>query len=93
MEKKNLRMCLADKLIRKALVRHLRDHFQYSGVEQVNFYDRVVPYSFTYQEICDTEVRTVVTISLFRLDEQNKVMFHGISHKEPNPRNPYSDIT
>lgn len=92
MDKKNLRMCLANKLIRKALVRHLRDYFDYPGVEQVNFYDRVVPYSFTYQEICDTPIRTVGSVTFFQASERGKAMFRYTPCKEANPRNPYSDM-
>lgn len=40
-EKRNLRKCLSNKLIRKKLVRFLRDRFCDPDVPQVNFYDRL----------------------------------------------------
>lgn len=85
-EKRNLRKCLSNKLIRKKLVRFLRDRFCDSDVPQVNFYDRVVPYSFTFEDICGTSFRTVGAVTLFHANDLGKARFCFTSWKEQNPR-------
>ena len=85
-EKRNLRKCLSNKLIRKKLVRFLRDRFCDPDVPQVNFYDRAVPYSFTFEDICDTAFRTVGAVTLLHADDLEKARFCFTSRKEPNPR-------
>lgn len=85
-EKRNLRKCLSNQLIRKKLVRFLRDHFYDSDVPQVNFYDRAVPYSFVFRDMCDTAVRTVGAVTLLNADDPEKARFCFTSRKEQNPR-------
>ena len=45
-----LRQCLDNKLVRRKLVRFLRDNFAWPRSERICFYDDFVPYSFTFQE-------------------------------------------
>lgn len=83
--KRNLRKCLSNKLIRKKLVRILRDYFCDPDVPQVNFYDRAVPYSFTFEDVCGTAVRTVGAVTLLHADDLGKARFCYTSRKEHNP--------
>lgn len=83
--KRNLRKCLSNKLIRKKLVRILRDYFCDPDVPQVNFYDRAVPYSFTFEDICNTAIRTVGAVTLLHADDLGKARFCYTSRKEHNP--------
>lgn len=85
-EKRNLRKCLSNKLIRKKLVRFLRDRFCDPDVPQVNFYDRAVPYSFTFEDICGTAFQTVGAVTLLHADDLEKARFCFTSRKEQNPR-------
>ena len=84
-EKRNLRKCLSNQLIRKKLVRFLRDHFFDPDVPQVNFYDRAVPYSFTFEDVCGTAFRTVGAVTLLHADDLEKARFCYTSRKEHNP--------
>lgn len=86
-EKRNLRKCLSNKLIRKKLVRFLRDHFCDSDVPQVNFYDRAVPYSFTFRDVCGTAFRSVGAVTLFHCEDPQRARFGITTRKERNPRN------
>ncbi len=88
LDKRNLRHCLANEAVRRKLIRCLRDKFSSRDVREVHFRDRAVPYSFTYQEICDTAVRTVGTITLFYQNELEKAYYRERSHKESNPARP-----
>lgn len=88
LDKRNLRQCLANEAVRRKLIRCLRDKFSSRDVQEVHFRDRAVPYSFTYQEICDTAVRTVGTITLFHQDDLEKAYYRERSHKEWNPMRP-----
>ncbi len=88
LDKRNLRRCLANEIVRRKLIRCLRDNFSYRDAREVHFRDRAIPYSFTYQEICDTTVRTVGTITLFHQDDLGKAYYHERSHKESNPARP-----
>lgn len=83
--KRNLRKCVANKLIRKKLVRFLRNRFGDPDVPQVNFYDRVVPYSFTFEDVCATAYRTVGAVTLLHADDLGKARFCYTSRKEHNP--------
>lgn len=89
LDKRNLRRCLANKAIRRKLVRCLlRGPFSDPVVQEIHFRDRAIPYSFTYQEICDTPVRTVGSLTLFCQDDLNKAYYQMRSHKESNPARP-----
>lgn len=88
LEKRNLRQCLAAKAVRRKLVRYLRDRFACLAVREIQFRDSAIPYSFTYQEICDTAVRTVGSVLLFRQDDLERAYYHIRSRKESNPARP-----
>lgn len=89
LDKRNLRRCLANKAIRRKLVRCLlRGPFSDPVVQEIHFRDRAIPYSFTYQEICDTSVRTVGSLTLFCQDDPDKAYYQVRSHKESNPARP-----
>jgi len=89
LDKRNLRRCLANKAIRRKLLRCLLGgRFSDPEVQEIHFRDRAIPYSFTYQEICDTPVRTVGSLTLFYQDDLDKAYYHVRSHKEPNPARP-----
>ena len=49
----NLRAVLSQQVIRRKLLRFLRDHFRWPGVDEVRFYDDLLPYSFFFQEYCN----------------------------------------
>ena len=84
-DKRNLRQCLVDKTIRHKLVHCLRDKFQRPDVREIRFYDRATPYSFTYQEICDTDIRRVGSITLLHQDDLEKAYYLETSRPERNP--------
>lgn len=46
-----LRECLGNKLVRRKLVKFLRNHFQWPRAECIEFYADFEPYSFFFQEI------------------------------------------
>lgn len=48
---KNLKAALENGIIRRKLVRTLRDQFRWTGSEQIEFYDDFEPYSFGFREI------------------------------------------
>lgn len=45
-----LHQCLKDKIIRRKLIRFLRDNFRWWGAEKICFYSDFAPYSFTFRE-------------------------------------------
>ena len=49
----NLCAVLSQQVIRRKLLRFLRDHFRWPGVDEVRFYDDLLPYSFFFQEYCN----------------------------------------
>lgn len=49
--RKNLHDALANGIIRRKLVRFLRDQFRWPYSERVEFYDDFMPYSFIFKEI------------------------------------------
>lgn len=49
--RKNLHDALANGIIRRKLIRILRDQFDWQYAERVEIYDDFVPYSFTFKEI------------------------------------------
>lgn len=53
--RKNLKDALENSIVRRKLVRTLRDRFQWPYAECVEFYDDFVPYSFGFREIMDGE--------------------------------------
>jgi len=45
-----LHQCLKDKIVRRKLIRFLRDNFRWWGAEEICFYSDFAPYSFTFRE-------------------------------------------
>lgn len=82
---RNLRKCVSNKLIRKKLVRFLRNRFYDPDVPQVNFYDRVAPYSFTFEDVCDTAYRSAGAVTLLNAYDPEKARFWLTSWNELNP--------
>lgn len=48
---KALHAILANGVVRRKLVRFLRDNFRWPSSEQIHFYSDFVPYSFTFQDV------------------------------------------
>lgn len=46
----NLHAAVSHKAVRRKLARFLRDHFNWSGADQICFYNDFVPYSFYFRE-------------------------------------------
>lgn len=53
---KNLHAVLENSLIRRKLIRVLRDQFKWKYAEKIEFYDDFVPYSFNFREIRDGKI-------------------------------------
>lgn len=53
--RRNLRAVLENGIVRRKLVRALRDHFQWQASERIEFYDDFLPYSFGFREIRNGE--------------------------------------
>lgn len=49
-EADNLRAALSNKIVRRRLVRCLRDHFDWPGADRICFYNDFLPYSFSFRE-------------------------------------------
>ena len=49
--RRNLHAALDNALIRRKLIRFLRDQFRWPHAEQIEFYDDFMPYSFIFKEI------------------------------------------
>lgn len=46
----NLHAALSNKIVRRRLVRFLRDHFNWPGADRICFYNDFLPYSFSFRE-------------------------------------------
>lgn len=46
----NLRAALANKTVRRKLIRFLRDNFNWNNVDEIGFCNDTIPYSFGFQE-------------------------------------------
>ena len=51
--RKNLHAALGNGVIRRKLIRFLRDQFRWGNSEEIEIYDDFVPYSFFFREIKD----------------------------------------
>lgn len=89
---KNLHSCLSNRIVRKKLVRFLRDSFPYDDVREIHFYDRVVPYSFTFRERCDIPERRVGALTLFNQQDISSAFYRVTSHFEKNPYPNYAAL-
>lgn len=49
--KESLHAALDSKLVRRKLVKFLRDNFKWPGADEIRFYNDFVPYSFFFREI------------------------------------------
>lgn len=49
-EQRNLRAALAQKAVRRKLIRFLRDNFRWKQTDRICFYDVSLPYSFFFRE-------------------------------------------
>lgn len=67
--RKNLKAVLENGIIRRKLVRTLRDQFQWKSSEQIEFYDDFVPYSFGFREIRNGETAIVGGLILHGRDD------------------------
>lgn len=47
-----LRECIGNKLVRRKLVKFLRDNFKWPRTERIEFFSDFVPYSFFFREFC-----------------------------------------
>lgn len=51
--RENLHAALADNMVRRKLIRSLRDEFRWPRSERIEFYNDFLPYSFVFKEIRD----------------------------------------
>lgn len=76
--KRNLHSVLGNAVIRRKLIRFLRDQFQWPYADQIEFYDDFVPYSFNFKEIRAGE--TVLTGGLILHGQEDLKNAHYSIH-------------
>lgn len=52
----NLHAAVANKTVRRKLVRFLRDNFRWQGTDEIRFYNDFVPYSFSFREFINGQL-------------------------------------
>lgn len=75
---KNLHAALTDNIIRRKLVRSLRDDFRWPRSERIEFFDDFVPYSFAFKEIVGG--KSVMTGGLILHNQDNMQKAHYSIH-------------
>ncbi len=73
--KKTLRAILNNGVVRRKLVRVLRDGFNWPRSEQIHFYNDFVPYSFFFREIQDGEAVMCGGLILHGQEDMNKAYY------------------
>lgn len=73
--KKTLHAILNNGVVRRKLVRFLRDGFNWPRSEQIHFYNDFVPYSFFFREIQDGEAVMCGGLILHGQEDMNKAYY------------------
>lgn len=73
--KKNLQNVIANGIIRRKLVRVLRDEFKWLCAEKIEFYDDYMPYSFIFREIRNGKVAVTGGLVLHELEDIKKAHY------------------
>lgn len=73
--RKNLKAVLENGVIRRKLVRALRDHFQWPASECIELYDDFEPYSFGFREIRDGEPGIVGGLTLHGQEDMKNAYY------------------
>lgn len=72
---KNLHAALTDNIIRRKLVRSLRDEFHWPRSERIEFFDDFVPYSFVFKEIMNGKSAMTGGLILHNQDDMKKAHY------------------
>lgn len=72
---KNLHAALADSIIRRKLIRSLRDEFRWPCSEKIEFFDDFVPYSFLFKEFRDGQPVMTGGLILHHQDDMQKAHY------------------
>lgn len=72
---KNLHAALTDNIIRRKLVRSLRDDFRWPRSERIEFFDDFVPYSFVFKEIMNGRPAMTGGLILHNQDDMQKARY------------------
>ena len=75
--RRNLHAVLADRIVRRKLVRFLRDGFQWPDSIRIELFDDFMPYSFTFREIKNGKTALSGGLILHRQDDIEKA-YYGI---------------
>ena len=73
--RENLHAALTDNLIRRKLVRSLRDDFRWPRSERIEFYNDFLPYSFVFKEIRDGKPVMTGGLILHNQDDMQKAHY------------------
>ena len=75
--RKNLRAALANGVIRRKMVRSLRDQFRWPLSDRIELFDDFVPYSFGFREIRNGKTEICGGLILHRQDDMTNA-YYGI---------------
>lgn len=73
--RENLHAALTDNIIRRKLVRSLRDDFRWPRSERIEFFDDFVPYSFVFKEIMNGKSAMTGGLILHNQDDMQKARY------------------
>lgn len=72
---KNLHAALADNMVRRKLIRSLRDEFRWPRSERIEFFDDFVPYSFVFKETMNGKSAMTGGLILHNQDDMQKAHY------------------
>jgi len=75
--RKNLHAALGNGVIRRKLIRFLRDQFRWGNSEEIEIYDDFVPYSFFFREIKDGKAGISGGLILHGQEDMEKALSKG----------------
>lgn len=73
--RENLHAALADNMVRRKLIRSLRDEFRWPRSERIEFYNDFLPYSFVFKEIRDGKPVMTGGLILHHQDDMQKAHY------------------
>lgn len=73
--RENLHAALADNMVRRKLIRSLRDEFRWPRSERIEFYNDFLPYSFVFKEIRDGKPVMTGGLILHNQDDMQKAHY------------------
>lgn len=73
--RENLHAALADNMVRRKLVRSLRDDFRWPRSERIEFFDDFVPYSFVFKETMNGKSAMTGGLILHNQDDMQKAHY------------------